>query len=469
MVPEARTVASRASSISHLAGAANSKRATFLREQEEREAALFRKGRRGRDLSDKTGRPKRQSRFSAAASFSKPTPLVERQGGGGTRPFHFEVTTVSRPLPSSVTADGSDGGKGAQPGFDHANYIERDGAVEPGADEAYEDYLGRPGALEEHGSTMPGGSLDEMEALPGIPELDAFGPAPVVGGKLSVVSNISDDPGERKRFWKLVQDHERETHTASLVANPFMAPQWWQALLADRDLNRDLHAHLVLEHSRSLAHREAGLKTQFTPKPFNVPVAKAASYLHALQYVDGGRETPPVAAKTRAGRVQKRLVIEMPYQVTPDQRMEMLRAICRKLEHVEQDERGRWVGWMYTGVIHAPDGQNDSRNFHAHIIAHDRPCRYLVEHAEWDFAVQDTYEHRGELRTRYPHCQPKLACVSQSGRAKDRQGRSLAGRADVGRNYFPHLRGQVADAINEVLEREGYELRFHPGTNKRRH
>ena len=125
-----------------------------------------------------------------------------------------------------------------QPGFDNAHYIQRDGAVKRGAEEAYEDYLGRSGALEKHGSAKPEGSADWAEALPGISELDGFSPTPMVGGQLSVVSNISDDPGERKHFWDLVQQHERQTHTASLVADPSNAPEWWRALLSIRNLDR---------------------------------------------------------------------------------------------------------------------------------------------------------------------------------------------------------------------------------------
>ncbi len=37
-------------------------------------------------------------------------------------------------------------------------------------------------------------------------------------------------------------------------------------------------------------------------------------------------------------------MVELPYQATPEQRLEMLRGICRKLERVEQDENDRWVG-----------------------------------------------------------------------------------------------------------------------------
>ncbi len=70
------------------------------------------------------------------------------------------------------------------------------------------------------------------------------------------------------------------------------------------------------------------------------------------------------------------------------------------------------------------------------------------------------------MRTRYPHRQPKLACVSQSRKGKDRLDRSLAARTDVGETSFKHLRHQVAGAINEVVERHGHDLRLHPGTNK---
>lgn len=453
------------SSISHLAGAANSKLATFLRERADAEAELIGKARPARDVDFETGRVKRRNRFSLPPSFSKPSPLGGRSETAGPRPFHLSFEQVSRPSKAASSTGAGGGRQSAQPGFDHAKYVERDGAAEVIAAADGEAYVTRPGAVE----TIEAFQVEtrsEDEPRSGVPELDVLGSAPVVGGLLAVVSNISDDPGERQHFWKMVQEHERQTRTASIRADPANSADFWTKLPEDTLLNRELHRELLSERQRYVEHQASG-SGRFKPKAIKVPIEKAASYAHAMRCVGGWDDkTPPVKVRSREARVQTRHGFELPAAFTPEERLEALRSICRMLERVEKDEHGRWVGWMYTAVVHAPDGNNDARNFHVHVLAYDRPCRYLPEYAEWDFAVSETYDHRGQTRTRFPHRQPKLVTVSQSGRAKDRQGHALHGREGVGRNYIPHLRAQVATVVNEIADRSNYPVRYHPGTNE---
>lgn len=89
------------------------------------------------------------------------------------------------------------------------------------------------------------------------------------------------------------------------------------------------------------------------------------------------------------------------------------------------------------------------------MIAHDRPCRFLVEHGKWDFAVPETYIHRGQQRTRYPYRQNKLT-VSQS--------RRVTGREDSGKHFLKTLRTMYADSANHVLAARKSDRRLHPGT-----
>ncbi|MDJ0276663.1 MobA/MobL family protein [Sphingomonas sp. 2R-10] len=454
----------QSTSISHLAGAANSKLAAFLRRREEEESRLNNAARRGRDINNETGRPHRQSRFTTPPSFSRPTPLIQRSTPTGARPFHFEMKTVGR-NPSAVAAQTSCGAfSGRGPGFEHAVYVERDGAAEAVVSQDREAYLSREDAVEQHGSiTLL--TRDEAQALLGVPELDGMGAAPLVGGDLAVLSNISDDIIERQTYWSLVNDHERKTHSATLLADPSRCPEWWDRLVTDTVLDRDLHRHLLTERDRYVRHIADRPDKTFRPLSFKVPVHQRENFMRALETVGAWDERqPPVSAKVRHGRVQTRMIAELPHEATPAERLEIVRDFCAGLERVERNKQGQWVGWMYTAVIHAPDENNDRRNYHLHVIAHDRPARFLPEHCQWDFAVAETHQHRGEVRTRYPHRQRKLVAVSQSKRAKDQQGRQMFDRDDVGRGYTKHLREAFAASVNKVLERKNTTTRFHPGT-----
>src|SRR3546814_9473044 len=99
---------------------------------------------------------------------------------------------------------------------------------------------------------------------------------------------------------------------------------------------------------------------------------------------------------------------------------------------------------MYTAVIHAPDSHNDRRNYHLHVVAYDRPARYLDEHAAWDFEVPEHYNHKGEDRIRYPHRQSKIGQVSQ--------GQAKTGVENSGVDFIPSLRRKLAPINHAVLQ-----------------
>ncbi|WP_425423772.1 MobA/MobL family protein [Skermanella stibiiresistens] len=96
----------------------------------------------------------------------------------------------------------------------------------------------------------------------------------------------------------------------------------------------------------------------------------------------------------RGGRIQCRLVIELPHELTGDQRLAILQDFARRFE-----ERGL----PHYGVVHKPDENNDSRNYHAHFAYYVLPSRKLAN-GQWDFEDADTRqnaqvmeERRGEM------------------------------------------------------------------------
>jgi hypothetical protein len=102
------------------------------------------------------------------------------------------------------------------------------------------------------------------------------------------------------------------------------------------------------------------------------------------------------------GRTQSRLVVELPHEASHDQMHE----IIREFTNLTFRRRGVpfWVG------IHAPTKENDSRNFHAHIVFTERPMRQIVDPATgrlaWDFTIRETYKTSSRhTKVHYPHRQ----------------------------------------------------------------
>jgi hypothetical protein len=126
----------------------------------------------------------------------------------------------------------------------------------------------------------------------------------------------------------------------------------------------------------------------------------------------------------RGGRVQCRLVIELPHELTGEQRLRILQDFARKFQ-----ERGL----PHYGVIHKPDENNDDRNYHAHFAYYDRPSRKL-DNGTWDFEDADTRQN------------------------KDRDAR--------GAIWIRDLRHFYSEVANRQLEDAGVEKRYDPRSYK---
>ena len=110
-------------------------------------------------------------------------------------------------------------------------------------------------------------------------------------------------------------------------------------------------------------------------------------------------------------RIQNRIICELPHQSTPQARNEILQAFV--------------APWRDRGVpfhvaVHAPGPENDSRNFHAHLVFSERPAKKMVDPAtgkeEWDFAITETYKTASyNKRVRHPFRQDKLREFGEKG------------------------------------------------------
>lgn len=78
-------------------------------------------------------------------------------------------------------------------------------------------------------------------------------------------------------------------------------------------------------------------------------------------------------------KVQYRMVWNLPHDLTPEQRREMVAAFCER-------SLGR-LGLPYSAAIHEPDAKSDQRNYHAHICFSTRPCERTGNH-RWAVAEE---------------------------------------------------------------------------------
>ncbi|RDE06408.1 MobA/MobL family protein [Sphingomonas aracearum] len=412
--------------ISQRIEAANGKLAALLRAREEDEQ-LLQIGRVRIKKQAKEEAAKRQvggrSGWTMAADFSVPLPCSgrPRAADGRTTSFHFHACCVTR---SSVTAH--TGGLAAN----HAAYVERTDAVEIGAALDHAGYVERGDAVE-------------------------------VAGRALVFSNISDDPDRRRSYWEAVDHFERQGH-AGLTIKAGGVGDWLEAVASELP-------PMFVAHCRS--ERERWATSQAKGKPFKAKRYHAEqdacdAILSVLRRMPGWPdEEPPVFfTPGSAGRTQYRYVAELPHELGPNDRAAIVRDFCDHLGSFARDAEGRATGMMYTAVIHAPGPGNDKRNFHLHVIAHDRPATWLADHNKWDFEVTEEFLRKGETRIRYPHRQEKIVEVTRNLAPEKQPAHFNA--AIAGKAFVPHLRERFAAICNERLALRGIQRRIDPRSHK---
>ncbi len=324
---------------------------------------------------------------------------------------HFSQTSVSKTSPILARIRAAKAGRSYQGSraVAHEAYIERPGAAErlgparsrraAGRDgREQQAYLERDGAVE----------ADPDDAL----ALASFG-------------TIGDTPGERARFWTLVEESERSARGDRIRIAPGRDPDWWARALSALDA--------APEAARDIL-RAAGPQRS-APLTLTLPTEDAfALWRWAIGL---GAEAPVAIAPGRGGRIQTRIIAELPHEIDARQRLAIVEAFTGKLA-------GK--GFPYWAVVHTPDARNDARNVHVHIVYYDRPARRMPHPdtgaPSWDFAI--TCERRRANRTRVltrPYRQPK-------------------DRASHDRTWIGELRTHWGACCNAVLAEAGIAKRY---------
>jgi len=342
-------------------------------------------------------------------ALARPGPRSETHrpvsASGGATSFHLKVTSVV-----------GDGGAAQEPNkpsqsrrraAQHQLYIERDGAVER-----------LPLTVQ-----LPA-NLPQQQAY--IERLQAVEQD---GGELASFGNIGRTAEERAAFWAAVEEcaHPARNYAVATCYRS-RSPAFW---------------HIVSEDPTA----PACLKAVEGPGPHKLKFKTEAEAAPVMAFADTHGEIGPdakfelaiVFSPGRASRIQTRLIIELPCELTPKQRLRLAKRICRALF-------GPQI--RYWAAIHAPDAHNDSRNFHLHVVFSDLPTRKIRDKSGqrvWDFTILELREDKENRNKRW-----------------HRPYRQLRDRTFSARNWIKQTRERVAELVNDALAEAGVERRVDP-------
>ena len=311
----------------------------------------------------------------------------------GVTSFHFSSIPVAKVKQATISGRGVIVRPGAA--REHSRYLERDGAVarQTDASEAAPDIgiavAARMNAQE--GSDY----IERQEAL-------AAGP----NGDLALLTKISDDPEERREFWQSVEEHANEPGPDRLTVRPDANPAMWAGVLADPDCPRSVR--------QAFDKAQAGQPLEISPDSNEAmrrllsrhgwkPVRKKKSKEHPDAYAAAVAEHEQLTGITfhdaRGGRIQFRMVGELPHEVSHTARLRIMQGMAEPFEK---------AGLPYTAVIHAPNYANNDKNWHFHLNYHDRPATRFVNDPN-----DPTHAHL-------------LPCAADGPRKKERKAKALA-------------------------------------------
>jgi MobA/MobL family len=386
----------------------------------------------------------------------------------GATSFHFKHDTIAKTRHEKALASGTKTRKNA--GRDHSKYLERDSAVARNGEAIESASLSseKKEIANSLGRAAAGGLYIEREEALAYQE----------NGVAVIYSNISSDAKERHQFWAVVEEHEPEPKPDHLKFVTGGDPDFWEAVRTDLRCPKQLSL-AIQEADPSKSYRVQTDDNEFIrqimtdhgwapPSPHKSK--ESAGEKAERELIDKDNSKGAHCVDGRGGRIQSRIVGELPHEVSHEQRV---RILLRFAAHFEDRNL------PYVAVMHAPDHANHERNWHFHLAYYERPCRrftgepddYLTEpeanwraearHAvkleafasgalnayvgkEWDFAVPVSHTTKcGHKRTTYPLFQDK-------------------DRECTKRDYPLKLRKMLAEFTNDELELAGSGRRVDP-------
>lgn len=326
----------------------------------------------------------------------------------------------------------------------HARYVERDAAVAQLPDGQNKNTLDEAALLET--KTAEHGGAAEHDRYIGRADARAIRP----DGACALITNIDAGEEERAKFWTLVEQHESVANSDEMSLRIADRPDFWARIRRADDCPAELRGALEEADPNDEIRFQIG-----SGKAMRRYLAKQPGWVtpgtSARRKKEGAGPEPFAKFHDgRKGRTQYRVIGELPDELSIEDRFSIVETFS------QQFEKRRLP---FVAVMHAPDRHNNERNWHFHLIYHDRPCRRItqrdiadlkdqgfstdqLEPGMWDFTVVTPKRHRRNGRA-IPLKQNKNRDVSNQG-------------------WIEMLRGELADITNDHLKAAGVGRRVDP-------
>ena len=267
------------------------------------------------------------------------------------------------------------------------------------------------------------------------------------GAAIASFGNIADDEKERGRIWEAIEERTRKRK--GVVKIGAKAPlKMKQAVL--KSLDQFVEEGRIPERAANAIKRKAREEKGLGEIEIGLATTNKEdhrTFVEAMWGLSGetGRERekrrtkntqlPPEGVRAyepRAGIVQRRLVLELPHEISHEQMERSLRTWCMK--HLEKGKVG------YHAAIHQPERDNDERNWHAHVV----------------FAQFETTRRKDNTGFEIDDGKklPRLAPVMQR-----MSGNTTEKRKGV-RELIKEWRKSWCDTLNEELRKGGHDKRY---------
>jgi hypothetical protein len=314
--------------------------------------------------------------FNHSMAF-KAAPRPQAPDTGGVT-FHFSVTSVSKTNRTVAAYAGRAPSGSAE---QHESYIERDGAAETFIDPESK-HVDQEQAAEGQGYIERPGASEKLHEDDGI-IISSFG-------------NIADTKEERLEFWKKLEAIEQSPRGHKFTINPFRGAEFWETVKKHGDAGKEVPDPLL----RALKH----CLSEVTPLEVTLKDEAAIELLKFARTMGDFQTDGAIKVSLgRGGRVQTRIIAELPHEITPAQRLKLAKEYCAEFDR---------LGLPYWAVIHAPVKHNDRRNFHIHIALSERPVKKMLHpdtgKTVWDFEIVEKYRSKcRHILTRHPFAQER--------------------------------------------------------------
>lgn len=266
-------------------------------------------------------------------------------------------------------------------------------------------------------------------------------------GTRALITNIDDDPEERAKFWNSVEQHERKSGGDKMKFCVSNDPDFWHKVAAQPDCPPELLAKITGDDADKMT--AVSIKNGKAMRRF---LSKQPGWRQGESDISRDGQFPQAKfSDGRGGRVQYRIIVELPAGLSMEARFRIMKAFAHEFEK---------RGLPFIAVIHAPDEHNHDDNWHMHLAYYDRPCRRIDQHdidslsakgfdtrqlkpGMWDFTCA-VHKFDRPNRKSFPLRQNKVLEVSRE------------------KEWPKYLRHRFAQCVNDELELAGSQMRFDP-------